>query len=90
MYRLLFDAGQLEALLDFIRENAAAPVLSAPHLLAVLFMPVDAAEQSADVVSAAAEASEQRLAESPRSFLAIHVSTSYLSINLKCYLLWQP
>lgn len=50
------NAGQLEALLDYIRENAAAPVLSAPHLLAVLFMPVDAAEQSADVVSAAAEA----------------------------------
>ncbi|MDO7849911.1 hypothetical protein Q5H92_26365 [Hymenobacter sp. M29] len=50
------NAGQLEALLDFIAENAAAPVLSAPHLLAVLFMPVDAAEQSAEVVSAAAEA----------------------------------
>jgi hypothetical protein len=49
------SAQQFEALLAFLRENEAQPLRSAPHLLAVLYCPINE-EQTAEVVDRTAAA----------------------------------
>jgi len=52
------NAGQMEALLDFLEDNEADSLKASPHLLAVLYKPVGVDEQTSEVVDAAAAAFE--------------------------------